>query len=56
MKDDKDDIDSLWIDLGGRGMKCFQCLEVEEAVAYAAAGGQALHLHRIIVDESRAPR
>jgi hypothetical protein len=37
-------------------VKRFQCLEVEEALAYAAAGGQALHLHRIIVDRDRAPR
>lgn len=37
-------------------MKRFASLEVEEAIAYAAAGGQALHLHRIIVDRTKAPR
>ena len=30
--------------------------EVDEAVAYAAAGGQALHVHNIIVDKTLAPR
>lgn len=28
-------------------MKVFQMMQLEEAVAYAASGGQALHLHRI---------
>lgn len=37
-------------------MKIFQCREIREAEAYAASGGQALHLHRIIVDRDRAPR
>ena len=37
-------------------MKAFKCLEVEEAVQYAADGGQALHLHRIIVNPDKAPR
>lgn len=37
-------------------MKSFPCREVEEVKAYAAAGGQALHLHRIIMDRRRAPR
>ena len=37
-------------------MKVFQQDQVKEAKAYALAGGQALHLHRIIVDRSRAPR
>jgi hypothetical protein len=37
-------------------MKRFECLEIEEAVSHAADGGQALHLHRIIVDRRKAPR
>lgn len=37
-------------------MQIFREREVEEAVAHSAAGGQALHLHRIIVDRRRAPR
>lgn len=37
-------------------MKAFACLEIDEALAFAAAGGQALHLHRIIPDRRRAPR
>lgn len=37
-------------------MKSFECLELPEALAFAAAGGQALHLHQIIVDERKAPR
>jgi hypothetical protein len=37
-------------------MKRFACMEIEEAIAHAAAGGQALHLHRIIVDRQKAPR
>lgn len=37
-------------------MKHFGAMQIEEAYAYAAAGGQALHTHEIIVDESRAPR
>lgn len=37
-------------------MKAFCQMEVEEAVAEADGGGQALHLHRIIVDRDRAPR
>lgn len=36
-------------------MKLFTTFEVEEAVAHAAAGGQALHLHQIIVDRDDAP-
>ena len=36
-------------------MKIFQCLEVEEAKHHALDGGQALHLHRIIVDWDKAP-
>jgi hypothetical protein len=34
----------------------FECFEVKEALQYAALGGQALHVHRIIVDPKRAPR
>jgi hypothetical protein len=37
-------------------MRCFSQYEVEEAIAHAAAGGQALHLHRIILDRELAPR
>lgn len=37
-------------------MRVFSCLEVNEAEAYAAQGGQAIHLHRIIVDPARAPQ
>jgi hypothetical protein len=29
--------------------------EIREAIAHAADGGQALHVHNIIVDRSRAP-
>jgi hypothetical protein len=36
-------------------LKIFTVWEVEEAKAYAAAGGQALHLHQIIVDWDKAP-
>lgn len=37
-------------------MKHFTMMQVEEAYAYAARGGQALHTHNIIVDWDRAPR
>lgn len=37
-------------------MKRFKTMEVEEAVAYAASGGQALHCHRIIPDRNKAPQ
>lgn len=36
-------------------MKSFRCMEIDEALAWAAAGNQALHLHRIIVNDD-APR
>jgi len=36
-------------------MRVFQQRDVEQAIAYAAAGDQALHLHRIIADWERAP-
>jgi hypothetical protein len=36
-------------------MKKFTVLQINEAVAHALAGGQALHLHRIIVDDKAAP-
>ncbi|HZZ80972.1 MAG TPA: hypothetical protein VFE62_20895 [Gemmataceae bacterium] len=36
-------------------MKTFSQSQVEEAKAYALEGGQALHLHRIIVDRDKAP-
>lgn len=36
-------------------MKQFATRELREAIAYAAAGGQALHLHRYIIDRSKAP-
>lgn len=37
-------------------IKVFQALEIDEAIAFAAAGGQAIHLHRIIVSRAKAPR
>jgi hypothetical protein len=37
-------------------MKHFTTLELPKALAYAAAGGQALHTHRIIVNPAAAPR
>lgn len=37
-------------------MKVFACLEIDEALAHAAAGGQSLHLHRVIPDRAKAPR
>lgn len=37
-------------------MKLFLTMEVEEAIAHAQAGGQALHIHAIIPDRRRAPR
>lgn len=37
-------------------MRHFSDLEIAEAVAHADGGGQALHVHSIIVDRSRAPR
>lgn len=37
-------------------MRAYTTMQVDEAVAYAAAGGVALHLHTIIVHRDRAPR
>lgn len=37
-------------------MKKFTQGQVDAALAYALSGGQALHLHRIIVDRTKAPR
>lgn len=37
-------------------MRHFAARELEAAIAYAAAGGQALHTHRIIGDWRKAPR
>jgi hypothetical protein len=37
-------------------MRRFEEREVHEALSFAATGGQALHLHRIIVNWARAPR
>ncbi len=37
-------------------IKAFQMMEIEEAYAFAADGGLALHLHNIIVDPRKAPR
>lgn len=37
-------------------MKAFGTMDLFEAEEHAAAGGQALHLHRIIVDRRKAPR
>lgn len=31
-------------------------MELKEALAFAASGGQALHLHQIIVNRKKAPR
>lgn len=36
-------------------MKHFEMMEVREALAHSAAGGQALHTHDIIVNWSKAP-
>jgi hypothetical protein len=37
-------------------MRVFSCMEIHEAEAYAAQGGQAVHLHQIIGDPARAPQ
>lgn len=37
-------------------MKIFATMELREAQTYAASGGQALHLHNIIVNERTAPQ
>lgn len=37
-------------------MKKFTQGQVDAALAYALSGGQALHLHRIIVERAKAPR
>ena len=37
-------------------LKVFRAIEIDEALAHAKAGGQALHLHRIIPDRDKAPR
>lgn len=37
-------------------MKHFTTMQLREAEAHAAAGEQALHTHRIIVDRTRAPQ
>lgn len=37
-------------------MRKFQATELKEALAFAASGGQALHLHKIIVDRKKAPQ
>lgn len=37
-------------------MKSFECREIQEAQDYADSGGQALHLHQIIMDRRKAPR
>lgn len=37
-------------------MKRFSIMEIIEAYAYAKQGGQALHLHNIIVNEATAPK
>ena len=36
-------------------MRRFKYLEIEAAIAYSLSGGQALHLHRVIVDRAKAP-
>jgi uncharacterized protein (DUF58 family) len=37
-------------------MRRFTQMQLREAIAYAADGGQALHTHRIIPSRDRAPR
>lgn len=37
-------------------MRQYECMAIVEAEQYAADGGQALHLHRIIVNWERAPK
>jgi hypothetical protein len=37
-------------------VKVFTQWALRAALAHAAAGGQAVHCHRVIVDRSRAPR
>lgn len=37
-------------------MKTFKTMKLREALAYAKKGGQALHLHTIIVNRQSAPR
>lgn len=37
-------------------MKIFRGREMDLAIAHAAAGGQALHLHRVIANRATAPR
>lgn len=37
-------------------MKTFFQNQLREALAHAEAGGQAIHLHRVIPDRKRAPR
>lgn len=36
-------------------MRVYSTMEVDEAIAHAAIGGQSLHLHRVIPDRARAP-
>lgn len=36
-------------------MRIFQFREIEQAYDHAASGGQALHLHKVIVDYDKAP-
>lgn len=36
-------------------MRVFKTMEIDEAVTHASEGGQALHLHRIIVNPRLAP-
>lgn len=37
-------------------MRLFRFEEIDEALAYARGGDQALHLHRVILDRCAAPR
>jgi hypothetical protein len=48
-------LEQLLLEVRGE-MKYFTTFEVEEALAHAKTGGQALHCHRIIPDRARAPR
>lgn len=42
--------------ISGQFLKVFSVWNVEEAIAWAQAGGQSLHLHRVIPNRATAPR
>lgn len=35
-------------------MRLFECFQVQEAIAHALAGGQALHVHSFVTDDAPA--